>query len=415
MVDTILLPSLPASWPAGTQVQEHNHVLAPVTVTLEPTGQWYEAFAARKRRNRTLSQDEADQASLKPLELDSDISSQDEECEDSSMERQDPGKWKELDHYKVLGLGKYRFNATDEQIKKAYRKYVLLHHPDKKDKLPNGEDDDDYFKCIKISYDYLSNPVTRRSYDSVDPTNDDSIPSAPKTPMSVEKFLKNFGPVFERNAKWSDIQPVPKLGTKDSTREELDEFYGFWYNLTSWREFSYLDEEESNKNDDRDQKRYMERKNKKQRVQRKAEEMARLVNLVEIAMKADPRLKAMKEQEKAEKEAKKAARFAAANADKIAAKKAAEEAKVAAAKAEEEAKIAAKDQKAAREIEKKLIKGQRRAIRQSAKDANYFVEGELSQSDLERMMWVEALCEKMSLLEMNELTANFNKETFMAS
>ena len=61
----------------------------------------------------------------------------------------DPKEWKNQDHYKVLGLTKLRFKASDDQIKRAYRQKVLKHHPDKR--RGQGEDireDDDYFTCI---------------------------------------------------------------------------------------------------------------------------------------------------------------------------------------------------------------------------------------------------------------------------
>jgi hypothetical protein len=54
----------------------------------------------------------------------------------------------EQDHYAVLGLSKYRYKATEEQIKKAHRKKALKHHPDKKAGGGN-ENDDSFFKCIQ--------------------------------------------------------------------------------------------------------------------------------------------------------------------------------------------------------------------------------------------------------------------------
>lgn len=40
---------------------------------------------------------------------------------------------------------------------------------------------------------------------------------------------------------------VPKLGVMNSSLEDIEAFHSFWYNFDSWREFSYLDEEEKEK------------------------------------------------------------------------------------------------------------------------------------------------------------------------
>lgn len=50
----------------------------------------------------------------------------------------------------------YSFNATDDDIRRAYRKIVLKHHPDKR--KAQGEEirqDDDYFTCITKAYETL--------------------------------------------------------------------------------------------------------------------------------------------------------------------------------------------------------------------------------------------------------------------
>lgn len=50
----------------------------------------------------------------------------------------------------------YRYNATDDDIKRAYRKIVLKHHPDKrKAQGENVHTDDDYFTCITKAYETL--------------------------------------------------------------------------------------------------------------------------------------------------------------------------------------------------------------------------------------------------------------------
>lgn len=51
----------------------------------------------------------------------------------------------------------HRIDATEDDIRRAYRKIVLKHHPDKRKAL--GEEiktDDDYFTCITRAYETLS-------------------------------------------------------------------------------------------------------------------------------------------------------------------------------------------------------------------------------------------------------------------
>lgn len=49
------------------------------------------------------------------------------------------------------------------------------------------------------------------------------------------------------NSRWSNIQPAPLLGNIFATRDAVESFYNFWFNFDSWREYSYLDEEEKEK------------------------------------------------------------------------------------------------------------------------------------------------------------------------
>lgn len=68
----------------------------------------------------------------------------------------DPKEWKDQDHYKVLGLELKRIEATENDIKRAYRKMVLVHHPDKrKAKGETVSQDNDYFTCITRAFEIL--------------------------------------------------------------------------------------------------------------------------------------------------------------------------------------------------------------------------------------------------------------------
>jgi molecular chaperone DnaJ len=63
------------------------------------------------------------------------------------------------DYYKTLGVGK---NASDEEIKKAYRKLARKYHPDRNHGDKQAEE---RFKEISQAHDVLSDPEKRKAYD----------------------------------------------------------------------------------------------------------------------------------------------------------------------------------------------------------------------------------------------------------
>jgi DnaJ family protein C protein 2 len=197
----------------------------------------------------------------------------------------------------------------------------LKHHPDKKAGATGKTDDDSFFKCIQKAYEVLSDPVKRRQWDSVDPKFDESLPGA----KHKGEFFEVFGEAFDKEARFSK-SPVPNFGTEDSTREEVEAFYEAWFNFESWRTFEMLDEEEEGLGDSREEKRWLEKKNRGQRAKLKKEDNARVTRFVELAMKLDPRIQRIKNEEKAAKEAKKKEKESVAKqAEMDAARKAEEE------------------------------------------------------------------------------------------
>jgi len=63
------------------------------------------------------------------------------------------------DYYKVLGVDQ---NASEAQIKKAYRRMAMKYHPDRN---PDDEEAERLFKECQEAYDVLSDPDKRRAYD----------------------------------------------------------------------------------------------------------------------------------------------------------------------------------------------------------------------------------------------------------
>jgi molecular chaperone DnaJ len=65
-----------------------------------------------------------------------------------------------MSHYETLGVG---HDASQEEIKRAYRKLARQHHPDANHEDPGAEE---RFKEITRAYEVLSDPVKRQRYDT---------------------------------------------------------------------------------------------------------------------------------------------------------------------------------------------------------------------------------------------------------
>jgi len=114
------------------------------------------------------------------------------------------------DYYEVLGVPR---NASDEEIKKAFRTLAKLHHPDR-NREPGAEEK---FKEINEAYQVLSNPEKRHRYDRygrVDIEGGFADFGFGGLGDIFESFWNGFGTPFGRTA-----QRVPQKG--DSLRSHL--------------------------------------------------------------------------------------------------------------------------------------------------------------------------------------------------
>lgn len=100
------------------------------------------------------------------------------------------------DYYDVLGVAK---NASEDDIKKAYRKLAMKHHPDR-NQGDGAKKSEEQFKEAKEAYEMLSDPQKRAAYDQyghagVDPNAGGFRPGGPGA-EGFGGFAEAFGDIF---------------------------------------------------------------------------------------------------------------------------------------------------------------------------------------------------------------------------
>jgi len=203
----------------------------------------------------------------------------------------------EENYYNILGLHELGMGASDDQIKKAYRKLALIHHPDKATEENRAETKEMWLKMQK-AYETLIDPEKKKKYDSTLPFED----NIPEGPVEESEFFTTFKPVFIRNAFWSNKKPVPDIGDMNTDIKKVERFYQFWENFDSWRDFSVYDEYNLDEAENREERRYMEKENKKIKGKHIAAERKRINNLIANAREYDPRLIKIRREEEEKRE-----------------------------------------------------------------------------------------------------------------
>ncbi|MCA1751672.1 MAG: molecular chaperone DnaJ [Cryomorphaceae bacterium] len=94
------------------------------------------------------------------------------------------------DYYEILGLSK---SAQAAEIKKAYRKMALKHHPDKNPDNPKAEQ---LFKEAAEAYEVLGNPEKRQRYDRFGHEGVRGGAGGFGGGMSMDDIFSQFGDIF---------------------------------------------------------------------------------------------------------------------------------------------------------------------------------------------------------------------------
>jgi len=93
------------------------------------------------------------------------------------------------DYYEILGISR---NASEEEIKKSYRKLAMRHHPDRN---PGNKEAEEKFKEASEAYEVLRDPEKRDLYDNY---GHEGLSGAGFRGFSgFEDIFSSFGDIFE--------------------------------------------------------------------------------------------------------------------------------------------------------------------------------------------------------------------------
>ena len=258
----------------------------------------------------------------------------------TAAEDEPPAK---ADYYDLLSVER---TATDDELKKAYRRKALELHPDRN--YGNVEETTRLFSEVQSAYEVLSDPQERAWYDShrdillrgdkaTGPGADEFSYNIRMT--STEDVLKLmmkfngrldfsdapsgfFGGLhdfFNQLAKeediacqWENEEPLdyPEFGHKDDDYHDLVRpFYAAWTGFATRKSYSWKDEYRLSEAPDRRIRRLMEKENKKIREEATQEYNEAVRSLIAFVRKRDPRVQ---NNQKFEAERRKALREVAA-------------------------------------------------------------------------------------------------------
>jgi molecular chaperone DnaJ len=125
-------------------------------------------------------------------------------------------------HYDALGVSK---TASQDEIKKAYRKLVREHHPDRN---PGDKEAEERFKEIQGAYDVLSDAEKRKQYDAFGSADGRAgFPGGGNFNFDfgdISDLFGGFGDIFgrgqtrQRAGRGADLQVEVGLSFEDSLR-----------------------------------------------------------------------------------------------------------------------------------------------------------------------------------------------------
>lgn len=220
------------------------------------------------------------------------------------------------DYYVLLGCEP---DASQETLKKAYRKAAMKWHPDRN----HGKEQEAtrIFQLIEHAYSILSDDHERAWYDGHKnlPTNEDGEVTASK--VNIMNLFhacayvgfgdtgNGFYPVFRKafaTLAEEENAEAPGFGNANSSWEEVNAFYAFWTCFKTHRSFAFADIYRLKDAPNAMYRRAMKQDNEKERHKAEVEFVSQVRELASYVKKRDPRVIAHQKEVEEQRELRKA-------------------------------------------------------------------------------------------------------------